>query len=608
MRLSHLLTLIGLLFTIPCQSQLRIDKVIPPSFNSSALIKYCDHPVGIQYGVPKVKFPIGTLINNDLFIPVSMNYHALGIKVEEESSWVGLGWYLEAGGTITRIIRGENDLGVIDEKENSKALGYPFEHIKPCFEDCEDNENDEFHAKVCAGEIDSDPDIFFFNILGMKGKFFLAPDHDPKSEFISVKLITPQEMTATFFLTDNHWEIKEQRGFVYIFKTREVTINHNYYLDYKFESHQAQFDHQIHQATSSWYLDEIRSPMGAVAKFEYDLQKGSSPYLSEGAYQKMNINDGDIWDVHYSSYCFPENIDNVQINSINIYRDIYPKSITSGEYRVDFYKSEQAHMRPPSNMSPRTGVSQKAGFGRQQLDSVVVKKSGEIIASGQMHYSVYRASQTESLGYLHRRLRLDSMTIETSKRREMLFEYQETTGMPSKESHARDQWGFFNGEEDAHNITPSDFYNYSQPEKLFQEDGKVKHYSLDNIQEGVLNKITYVGGRVTEFYYDHQEFNTVSEEILSHFTDKMKESNFSHHIKPFLFGGLRIKSIIEHYPRKDLYQDFYYTINKVEGGQLTISHYSHDHHGYGYKTSGNHTVRYDNVSIKSGVLFNGRKF
>ena len=88
----------------------------------------------------------------------------------------------------------------------------------------------------------------------------------------------------------------------------------------------------------------------------------------------------------------------------------------------------------------------------------------------------------------------------------------------------------------------------------------------------------------------------------------MNESNFSHHLKPFLFGGLRIKGMIEHYPKKDLYKDFYYKINGVEGGQLIISHYSHDHHGYGHKTSGNHTVHYDNVRIKSGVLFNGRKF
>ncbi|WP_109829551.1 hypothetical protein [Reichenbachiella versicolor] len=609
MKRTHLLAFALLIIYNSSIAQLRIDKVIPPSFNSTALIKYCDHPVGIPYGIPKIKFPIRTLINDDLFIPISMNYHAIGIKVEEEASWAGLGWYLDAGGVITRIIRGENDLGIVDEKEATNAKGYPFEHIKPCFEDCNENENVEFHTKVCAGEIDSDPDIFFFNILGMKGKFFLTPDHDPNSKSISIEIISPRNMTATFNLKENSWTFKESRGFIYQFKTREITTNHNYYLDYKYESHSAKFDHIKHIATTSWYLDKVVSPNGAIASFKYDTSvDGLSTYISEGAYQKMNINDGDVWDVHYSSYCFPEDIENVQINSINIHQDIYPKSISCGEYEATFHKSEQEHMRPPENISTRTAQKQSIGYGRQQLDSIVVKQNGNIIASSKMNYSMYKASQTESLGYLHRRLKLDSLTIETKKVRKMAFEYKITKGLPSKESHARDLWGFYNGEEDPHNITPSDFYNYSQPENVLHEDGKTKHYSLENIQEGVLSKINYVGGRKTEFYYDHQEFNTVSDEISSHYTTKMKESNYSHHIKPFLFGGLRIKSIIEHYPKKDLYKDFYYKINDVEGGQLIISHYSHDHHGYGHKTSGNHTVHYDNVRIKSGVLFNGHKF
>lgn len=610
-----LVVIVGLSLSQICQAQLRIDKVIPPSFNSAALIKYCDHPVGVPYGIPKIKYPIRTLINNDLFVPISMNYHAIGIKVEEEATWTGLGWYLDAGGVITRIIRGENDLGLIDEKESSKAQGYPFEHIKPCFEDCEENENEEFHTKVCAGEIDSDPDIFFFNILGMKGKFFLSPDHKPDSDKISVKLIAPREMTATYNLKDNSWTIVEKRGFKYVFKTREKTFNHNYYLDYKFESHSAIFGHETHTASTSWYLDKVTSPKGATAYFKYDVySSGSSPYVSEGTYQKMNINDRDIWDVHYSSYCFPEDIENVQINSINIHHDIYPKSITCGDYKVVFHKSEQEEMRAPRDISPRTGIAQPKGSGRQQLDSIVVKQAGNTIVSAKMNYSFYKARKTESIGYLHRRLRLDSLTIQSRKTRKMAFDYKITKGLPSKESHARDSWGFFNGEEDPHNITPSDFYNYSQPENILHEDGKTKHYSLENIQEGVLNKITYTGGRTTEFIYDHQEFNTVSEEISSHFSKKMRESNLSHHIKPFLFGGLRIKEIIEHYPKNDrhkeknLYKDFFYKINRVEGGQLIISHYSHDHHGYGHKTSGNHTVHYDNVRIKSGVLFNGHKF
>ena len=161
-------------------AQLRIDRVVSPSFNAAALMKYCDHPIGKDYGIPKIKIPLTTVVNHDITIPISLTYHPIGIKVEEEATWLGLGWYLNAGGFITRIVRGENDFGVSEEK--STALGYPFEHIKPCFDDCEENETEEFHRKVCNSTIDSDPDIFFYDIMGNKGKFLMTPDHRPQQE------------------------------------------------------------------------------------------------------------------------------------------------------------------------------------------------------------------------------------------------------------------------------------------------------------------------------------------------------------------------------------------------------------------------------------------
>ncbi|MFY0625685.1 MAG: hypothetical protein JXR07_05295 [Reichenbachiella sp.] len=610
MRFLPILLLIISLDVNVSRAQLRIDKVIPPSFNSAALIKYCDHPVGIQYGIPKIKYPIRTLINQDLFIPISMNYHAVGIKVEEEATWAGLGWYLEAGGVITRIIRGENDLGIVDEKENSNALGYPFEHIKPCLEDCDENESQEFHDKVCGGEIDSDPDIFFFNILGMKGKFLLTPDHEQNAEKVSIAINSPRKMTINYVLKSNTWEVIEDRGFKYIFKTREITTNHNYYLDYKFESHEAQFDHQQHKVTTSWYLDEVVSPKGATAYFKYDLSiDGFSPYSSEGTYQKMNINDKDLWDIHYSSYCFPEEIENVQVNSLNLHQDVYLTSIQSGEFTVSFTKSEQKGIRKTQGIPSRIDAKQVAGYSRQQLDNIEVKQNGEVVSSNDYYYSYFKFNKAEELPHIHLRLKLDSM-VTTSRGgiKSIGFSYNDILGLPSKESHARDLWGFYNGDEDINNITPSDFYNYSQPEKMLLEEGKTRHYSLKHIQEGVLNKITYNGGRVTEYFYDHQAFFNIDKEISTHFNEKMKDSNFSHHLKPYIFGGLRIKEIREHFPKKDLYKDFKYQHNRQEVGRLILSNYSHDHHGYGHKTSGNHTVKYDQVEVKSGVLFNGRKF
>lgn len=606
-----------LLFFVPyfVQAQLRIDKVTPPSFDAAALIKYCDHPVGSKYGIPKIKYPIKTLINKDLYVPISMTYHAIGIKVEEEATWVGLGWRLNAGGVITRIIRGENDFGVTEEADTQKALGYPFEHIKPCFDDCEENENDEFHQKVCAGEIDSDPDIFFFDLLGIKGKFLMTPDHDPNQEFIEINMVRPRKIQVRFYIKENYWTALDSRGVQYTFKAREITNSFDNYYDYKVDSHKLHFLEHFNQATTSWYLTDIKTPQGASAQFEYDItESGYSPFASNSTTHKMNINDGDVWDLHYSSYCFPDGMENVQIVSENQHRDVYLKSIVSGDYKVTFSKSDQEVQNQlkvkKSSLAEGKYLSDiPEGYGRQQLDQIQVTKSGELISTSKFFYSNFNEELFGNDAYLYKRLRLDSLhTQNGEKSKGYKFLYEDETMLPSKESHARDLWGYYNGEEDMYNITPSDFYNYSQPEKLLQEEGKSKHYSLEYLQAGILKKIDYGNGRTIEYAYDHQEFEEIDEEISSHFSSKMKESNFNEHINPYLFGGLRIKEVIDTYPKEQIYKDFNYKPDGKETGKLIISHYSHDHDGYGHKTSGNHGVKYGKVRVKTGKLFRGKKF
>ncbi|PIB35485.1 hypothetical protein BFP72_08810 [Reichenbachiella sp. 5M10] len=587
--------------------------MIPPSFNAAAIIKHCDHPVGVKYGVPKIKIPIRTLIKDDLYIPISMNYHAMGIKVEEEATWTGLGWNLEAGGSITRIVRGENDLARIDEP-NSKALGYPFEHIKPCFDDCEENENAAFHAKVCAGEIDSDPDIFFFNILGMKGKFLMTPDHDSTTDVLAIELLHPRKMTAEFDLNDNTWKISDQLGYQYHFKYREVTRSLSTYIDQRLDSTQVEIDFYSQKATTSWYMSKIISPKGVEATFKYDINiDGESAYLSNSAYQKMNINDEEVWDVHYTSYCFPEHVENVQITSEYLHADVYLKSIQLGEYVAHFTKSEQVGIRTHKDAygagTNRYITETAEGHRRQQLDQLEIIQGGNPIVTARFVYSQFKSNANTSNPLLTHRLKLDSLILTTAgETRDMGFDYIEKHGLPSKESHARDLWGYNNGEDAIFNITPSDYFNYSQPEKMLQEEGKTKHYSLDHIVEGTISKIDFGGGKYRTYLFDHQEFFNIDEEITSHFTQNMQESNFQSHIKPFIFGGLRIKEIVESYPKEKIYKDYIYKVNRQETGNLIITHYSHAHDGYGHKTSGNHCVKYPTVKIKTGKLFNGHKF
>src|SRR4051812_1639591 len=76
----------------------QLVKVTPPSPNAAAFQKYGEIPVSPYTGIPDISIPVYTVQFRDINIPITLSYHASGIKVNEESSQVGLGWAINTGG------------------------------------------------------------------------------------------------------------------------------------------------------------------------------------------------------------------------------------------------------------------------------------------------------------------------------------------------------------------------------------------------------------------------------------------------------------------------------------------------------------------------------
>ena len=98
-------------------------EVIPPSPEASSLAKFSEVPVSHYTGVPNISVPLATYNVGSKALPVSLSYHARGIKVEEISSSVGLGWSLVAGGQITRQTRHYADDGSSSSKVGMLSIG-----------------------------------------------------------------------------------------------------------------------------------------------------------------------------------------------------------------------------------------------------------------------------------------------------------------------------------------------------------------------------------------------------------------------------------------------------------------------------------------------------
>src|SRR5690606_22206428 len=81
----------------------------PPSPSAYELGMYGEVPIGLFTGSPYIKVPLYDFNSKELTIPIFLHYNSNGIKVDQLSTKVGLGWNLFSGGIISRTVRQNPD-------------------------------------------------------------------------------------------------------------------------------------------------------------------------------------------------------------------------------------------------------------------------------------------------------------------------------------------------------------------------------------------------------------------------------------------------------------------------------------------------------------------
>src|SRR5207247_399345 len=142
--------------------------------NAASLGEYGDIPVNLNTGVPDISIPLFTAKGRTLQLPITMRYNASGIKVEDIGGWVGMGWSLDAGGVITRTVRGKVDERSSGYYNTGTAFYDPQNWPTPTAS---------LLQNIVQGYADGEPDQFFFNFAGSSGQFIMGPTStDPASK------------------------------------------------------------------------------------------------------------------------------------------------------------------------------------------------------------------------------------------------------------------------------------------------------------------------------------------------------------------------------------------------------------------------------------------
>ena len=162
------------------KAQMRLDtEPQRPSTDAWSMAHYGEISPSLFTGTAQVRIPFYQYSDPDFDIPIAFRYSSSGCVPNVRAGVLGQGWTLEAGGSITREIRGIPDdmdipsqygdiLGFYRTHQRDYQGSYTLHNVAATFFDTV------FYKDASNGNrYDAGPDIFHFNIPGHSGSFML---------------------------------------------------------------------------------------------------------------------------------------------------------------------------------------------------------------------------------------------------------------------------------------------------------------------------------------------------------------------------------------------------------------------------------------------------
>lgn len=250
-RKNMIFLIVGLIGQIKSNAQvsfaeLEKNKIIYPSPTAASLGKYGEYPVSLYNGLVNIGQDIVTVKSGRLALNVSLSYHASGNRPSDIPGWVGLGFSLNAGGVITRVIKDLPDDLPGGYYADNTGVQYWWNNYP----------NSEFVERYFSGTLDPRSDVYQFNFCGKTGEFVF--DWDRHIHFKQQVPFKIQELNGPGGFAG--FKVTTDDGTIYTFDQGE-------HSQLNALSNSA--------AASSWYLSKIENLSGdnIVLKYTAPLSK-----------------------------------------------------------------------------------------------------------------------------------------------------------------------------------------------------------------------------------------------------------------------------------------------------------------------------------------------
>ena len=420
-------------------------KVTPPSPTAYELVKYGQVPVGYFTGTPNISIPLYTYNAGNLAIPISLSYNSNGIKVDQLSSNVGLGWSLNVGGVITRIVKDEPDEESYRYFPESE-IQYPYSPLGM-----------EYFTYGSQSDNDTEADVFMYNFMGNSGKFVY--DNYKNIVLIPVKDIKIEPIV-------NGYKLITADGIIYEFTNIETTQSFNH-----LQTKNRDLNPPL---TTAWYLTKIVHPVGDQVNFiyasdDYDYDNSIAQY-HEKSFPTSNGCAGGPWCGSHNSVATYKN--NSKIRSCKISK-ITSSNAIFGTVNISY------------------NVNHPSVNNYKLISGISVKDSTN---------SIIEDLEFDYLSTSKNRIFLTKLTYSDTTK-QYNFEYINPGSLCERLSFSQDYWGYYNGATNNYLLpkTTDGLYDNSP-----YSGDREPHNQFS--QMGLLEKITYPTKGFNEFEYEMNSY------------------------------------------------------------------------------------------------------
>ncbi len=490
MKVYHFILVLTVCFTHKFFGQ-ELPEVIGRSPEAAEFLKYGNYPVNLSTGVPNISIPLYTVQSGDYQLPITLNYHASGIKVNQEASWVGLGWNLSAGAQIVLEVRDGPD-----EYNDSFDSQPNYEDVYTYMENNPNGYGDSFFTPLKNNSWIKD--VYNFSSPTVSGKFIIE---DFANKEITVFPPEAFQVELTGARDTKSFTITDKMGNQYVFNnTREYS--------------QTLQQYQPPLYTSAWYVDEIITPKDNVIGFSYHDAGGIWQFSYGQTVTKTAVEDPLYACKGIDAYS--ETLSSIQNSNSTLFTETKKiKDITFNSGRVTFEVDRT-----------RLDVLQQSDLSTNPKPCKLntIKVEAKHPATGEyshvkdigFNYSYFTSSETTSEDYKKYRLRLDKIG-DLIGNEETKFSYSDIE-LPLKDSFSQDYWGYYNGASNS-DLIPEQ-YVYISPTGLTpyltQVGSADRNVNSNTIQAGILKEIEYPTKGKTVFDFEPNTY--FGEEVFEEYT------------------------------------------------------------------------------------------